>query len=180
MPDTTTPDPVAAYLAEVRERSAAAEPGPWHVEERHGRDYADEGWSQLTVHGGAHPSHEPGDFGVTKGTDDVLVAECYFDVSNQSEAATENAAFIAEAHTDVPHLLAALEAVLARHSKWEIRDGDYGEGLLLYPVCKECCARGGAGQTEECAADHNRAFCWPCATVRDISRELLGEGETGA
>ena len=80
-------------------------------------------------------------------------------------------------HDDIPRLLAALRAVLELHSAWEIREGDDGEGELERMVCRHCCAADGGGQTDDCAVIHMPAECWPCDTIRVISRELKGENE---
>jgi hypothetical protein len=75
---------------------------------------------------------------------------------------------------DVPLLLGAVEAPLKLHARWEIRDNE-GEGELLYPVCRHCCAADGDGQTEECADEHDVLNCYPCPTVRAIAAALAGK-----
>ena len=100
---------------------------------------------------------------------------------------------------DVPRLVAALEAVLARHQPHQIytecghahacdsgaeRDkagvidcGDFVtcDDGYMYSVCRECCIDD--GQTEACADGHHHDPGKPiCATVADLSAALLGEG----
>ena len=57
---------------------------------------------------------------------------------------------------DVPRLLAAIEGVLAEH-----RPEDSGQRIGSEAEWCESCG-----------------YCWPCSTVRAISRALLGEGGT--
>ena len=90
---------------------------------------------------------------------------------------------IAASAVDVPVLLAALEAVLKLHSRWEIRDGDDGEGEFERAVCRHCCAADGGGQTEDCAVIHMADECWPCDTYRAITATLgeeAGDGTSSA
>jgi hypothetical protein len=82
------------------------------------------------------------------------------------EAATAgNAEFIAHARTDVPKLVEALEAVLAKHQKHPgggqgyDADGNYVE---FDEVCQAC------GQYDEYAVP------WPCPTVTAVETALEG------
>jgi hypothetical protein len=75
---------------------------------------------------------------------------------------------------DVERLLTALDRVLELHSRWEIRDGDDGEGELEQAVCRHCCAADGGGQTEDCAVTHMADECWPCPTYRAVTAALTG------
>ena len=117
-----TPDPVAAELAAIRERADAAARGPWELFENHGIDHADEGWSKVYV---------TGEFGQP-------VAVAYETGLLEPDDATENAAFIVAARSDVPRLLAAVEAVLRltqrddgndRHPDRLLRVGEVREAI---------------------------------------------------
>lgn len=90
-------------VAAVRARAEAATPGPWRVVEEHGRDIADEGWSQVTIQSEVGLRDE--------------VAEVIDD-----ERTDENAEFIAAARADVPALLDALAAANAEIARlYELR-----------------------------------------------------------
>jgi hypothetical protein len=125
--DATT-DPVAARLAEIRGLTEGITAAPWEsplpyevthgYEHKNGRHVA--AWIANTDNG---------------------------DQDISDEEAQANAAFIARSRTDVPALLAALEAVLALHRP------DHHK----------------VRQCEFCQSN------WPCRTYRDVRAALLGE-----
>lgn len=65
----------------MRERAGAATPGPWTIREQHGRDIADEGWSDVRV------VSPVGDVAVT-----------YLSNVSESNAANENTEHLAAMH----------------------------------------------------------------------------------
>ncbi len=103
---------------------------------------------------------------------------------NREPTEKEFDALIDGAVHDVPTLVAALEAVLELHSKWQIHDceceyhtAEYEcDSEVMYTVCRECCTSNGY-HTEECASEHIHGPTHPiCPTVAAI-HQALGEGE---
>lgn len=117
--------PLAAALGEIRAREQRATPGPWKAETDRGLDLDGDGWDIQAVNG---PGGEP-----------ILLT--MVDHPNKGDAR-----FAAAARSDVPRLLAAVEAALAEAEKW-----------------KRFAAPGDA--QDECADDLRAA----------ITRALLGE-----
>jgi hypothetical protein len=87
---------LAATLAKWREVEQAATAGPWGTLERHGRDIADEGWSDVRIVGG--PESEP-------------IAVAYLTDILETDSNEADTEFIVTARTALPLLLAALDAV---------------------------------------------------------------------
>ena len=98
-------DPIAGALDEIRKRAEAATKGPWAVAAEHGSDVSGEGWSDERV---IAPSPEGGE----------AVAITYLTDVLEGDPLDENGVFIAHARTDVPRLLAAVDAVLALAGRW--------------------------------------------------------------
>jgi hypothetical protein len=147
------PDNVAADLAAIRSREQAATPGPWWF----GED--DLMWRLHGVHATIPAQCFPG-------SDEVMFPEQVINhqilkAPKKGTTYTEywpgeaDAAFIVAARSDVPRLLAAVEAVLALHHPED-------RGRVL-PCCAFCCTE------DECVA-------WTeCPEREAISRALLGE-----
>lgn len=115
MPDD---DPLSATLAAIRERERKATKGPWKLR---GRDPLVE-TAEVAAEGyvGARlPS---------------VIASLYMSVGKH-EREVANADFIAHARTDVPLLLAAIEAVLKKADDWE---GTRVERLVTRGYAAEC------------------------------------------
>lgn len=126
-------------LARIRAQAGAATEGPWWTNR-----YSDD-WE---VCGEFDDNGNP-----------ALIA---------SEAAEDDAEFIAAARTTVPALVDALEAVLKVH-----RDGGESQGYLdngHYGVIDHCCT--------ECGSHGEYGTPWPCPTVTAITTAL--EGGTNA
>jgi hypothetical protein len=97
-----TGGPAAATLAGWRKITEAATSGPWNVETKHGRDIADEAWSEVRI----------------KAPDGGDIASTYISHLLENYRSEEDEAFIVTARTAMPCLLAALEAAdaaLRRH-----------------------------------------------------------------
>jgi hypothetical protein len=90
MPDT---DPA---LAEWRKITEAATPGPWNAETKHGRDIADEAWSEVRI----------------KAPDGSDIASTYISHLLENYRSEEDETFIVTARTAIPRLLAAVDAAL--------------------------------------------------------------------
>jgi len=121
MPDTT-PDRVAARLAEVRQREQAATPGEWRNEPNTG---AGRVWVQI---GRRRDEADCEPLFNVRALGRNPTAEEY-----RQRAA--DAGFIAHARADVPALLAALEAAMRFHAPKETANG-----TALCPFCS--CAEG--------------------------------------
>lgn len=153
MPDTTqTMDPLAAYLAEVRERGQAATKGPWYNEPSTG---AGRVWVQIGRKRHADADCEP--------LFNVRSIGTPAEDEKQQQAFRQraaDAAFIVGARSDVPRLLAALEAALVLAGEWcNLAD----DGLPASALTED--------------RDWVRATC--ADSLREIiTRELLGKGET--
>lgn len=91
-----TDDTLAERLAAIREHLEAAPAGPYKVDERHGRDIADEGWSEIRVVG---PDGSP-------------LAATYITSIIEPDDADDVTGFLVAARTEMPLLVAAVEAVL--------------------------------------------------------------------
>lgn len=143
-------DPVAAYLAEVRERAEKATPGPW---------WSDQSEDVYRLHGVAFRTPPPFEQVVNKqiakaAKTGTPYAEYWPDAADD--------AFITSARSDVPRLLAAVEAVIALHT-WD----DIGMfGSREVPRCEVCISdRSDYPETWE-------GDLWPCPTLRAIAKAL--------
>ena len=140
-------------LDEIEARANAATQGPWEWHPYMG--------SGATL---AKPNHHFHEVNILKTTDDW-------------PPVAADAEFIAAARTDVPQLVAALRAVLARH-----RPVSYAAtancGLVLYEVCPTCHDKAGVhpcGCWRDEDQIHICAECnktWPCATAEAIETAL--------
>ena len=104
MPDTTeSTDRVAAYLADVREREQAATPGPWWSDQ-------DDGVYRLHGVAGRIPAQDP----IPEQVMNKQIAKAPKQGTPYAEYWPDEAddAFITQARTDLPRLLAAVERVL--------------------------------------------------------------------
>ena len=128
---------IESRLAEIRARVDAASNEPWFAEDRN----LDEPWSTTVVYNVFHNGDTP---------DRDLVAE----------AAYDNAEFIAASRTDLPALLAAVEAVTELHKPVEDYTGR--------PVCDECWGEIDYGEAV--------AIAHPCPTIRAIADALEVQG----
>jgi len=107
---------VPALLAPIRERADKATDGPWTTTPYGPGDHSYDGLWVTSL-------------------DREVIADMTTDLGEDWEAETRaNLAFIAAARTDVPRLLAALDAVLALHQ--EVLPVD--EPLLSMAICDEC------------------------------------------
>lgn len=138
-------DPLAARLAAIREREQAATQGPW---------WSDQDERVYRLHG-VHATIPPQMF---PGTDEVMIPEHVMNhqILKAPKQGTSYAeywpgeaddAFITHARSDVPRLVAAVEAVLELHVPVSDDPG----------FCGEC------------------GHSFPCWTRRKIERELTGE-----
>ena len=127
---------IETRLAEIRARVEAATEGPWFAEDRN----LDEPWSTTVVYNVFHNGDTP---------DRDLVAE----------AAYDNAEFIAASRTDLPALLAAVEAVMELHQP-ELYCNNAGH-TNPDVACPEC--------VEFCTADE---YLYPCPTITALTDAL--------
>jgi hypothetical protein len=128
--DPATPDPVAARLAEIREREQAATAGPWWFDE-------DElMWRLHGVHA-VIPEQMDGLIPEQVMNHQILKAPKSGTRYAEYWPGAADAAFITNARTDVPALLAALETALAALSRHQQTITD-SKGTIcagcLYPV----------------------------------------------
>lgn len=144
-------DPVAARLAQMRDRLADATEGPWS---RHDFGYAGEQEpSSIVVHTGKFDWKAVYD-------GETVVASMGWDAPQDADAE-----FIAHARTDLPDLLGAVQDVLALHQEYKrpyvsrqaTTNGTYIERTHFVPACCAC-------QTE--------SGRWPCPTVTAITARL--------
>lgn len=122
------------YLDAVQTRADEATEGPWEVD-------------------AVEPTVFTADFDMFGGT----IADINYDQLTGGHAPKEDAEFIAAARSDVPHLVAALRAVLGLHQPREVVKGASTAWML--------------GASEECNHCHRE---WPCPTVRAIE-DALGD-----
>ena len=154
---------IESRLAEIRARVEAATEGPWE-------------WL-------AHTTVDGDKWAVFHGESTPALA-----MNNDGWA--PDAEFIAHARTDLPALLAAVEAVMKRHRKmpvyeWcsfdlpsgqechlgddahiELSNGEWGHANIVEAwTCEEC-----LHDTDDYIPD------WPCPTIRDITAALEVQG----
>lgn len=172
--ETETPDPVADYLAEVRTVTDAATKGPWAITEEHGRDIADEAWSDVRITG---PAGEQ-----------IMIAYLTSVLEPGSPSEDADPDFVIAARSFAPRLRAALDAVLALHQP--------GPAVVLGALCRDHrvlrnfsitaaeadrlrdCPRCSATVTLSCGCGHHDVESCPHRVA--ITRELLGkEGSDG-
>lgn len=111
-----TAPPTPERLAEVRARAEAATVGPWE-------------WDA--------PSTEPwpsGDENLHNAANDPVLSSWGYDADG-IDASAEDRAFIAHARTDVPDLLAALDAATERAEKAEAALARVEAALSAHPEC---------------------------------------------
>lgn len=89
-------DDLAAALEQWRMAAAQATPGPWHIDEKHGRDIADEGWSEVRI----------------KDAEGDDVAATFISHLLEPGNSVQDEVFIVAARTAMPRFLAAVEAAL--------------------------------------------------------------------
>jgi hypothetical protein len=148
-------DPLTAELGAIRERVTAATEGPW---------WSDEDDLMYRLHG-VHARTPPYRF---PGTDEVMIPEQVLNhqILKAPKTGTPYAeywpnaaddAFITNARSDVPRLLAAVEAAMSFHAPQEGADGSR--------FCALCsCAAGEAVRS-------------PCPEVQAMTRELTDKEE---
>lgn len=95
--------PDADPLAAIRDYCGAAPAPPWTLREKHGRDIAGEGWSEVVV---------------TDAADRPVVA-AYITGVFEPESGDEATAFLTRARTDLPRLLAVADAALRLAGRWD-------------------------------------------------------------
>jgi hypothetical protein len=108
MPDA--PDPLAAELAKWQAVTDAATKGPWSITENHGRDIADEAWSDIRITG---PAGEQ-----------IMLAYLTGILEPGSPSEDADPDFIIAARSYVPALLGMARAVLKLAARWEAFGGD--------------------------------------------------------
>lgn len=123
----------ADRLAKIQARADKATPGVWKI------------WGMQVM------SDQKG----TSNVDDAVLVSQTFLRNEEASPRTFDAQFIAQAHQDVPALVAALQAVLGLHQP-TAGCGEPG-------ACETCCA-----VCETCRYDY------PCPTVRAVE-DALGE-----
>lgn len=142
-------DQVAAWLAEVKERAEAATAEPWYAEPN---TAAGRVWVAIGRKHFPDADMEPlfnfRSHDRTGNLDNPEAVAAY----RQREA---DAAFVVSARTDVPRLLAAVEAALGHHVPAVIEDA-----RPPFRYCDTC-------------SGHP---AWPCPEVKAIAAALLGEG----
>ena len=137
---------IETRLAKIRARAEAATEGPWMV------NGPGEEWAAIssgphavihayTVHDGDCPGCECGD-----GAAEVALT-------------IEDAEFIAASRTDLPTLLAAVEAVIVLHRLTSVSE-DYYDQSVMRDVCAEC------------------DQYWPCNTLNAITDALDAQDTT--
>ena len=132
---------LTAALAAIRARADAATEGPWEWEGEAGEDRLQFDNSLIAC----------------RGTEDPVLCAWGHDAYG-IDVGKADAEFIAHARTDLPALLAAVEAVLELHDMGEACP-DCGAGPRT--IC-ECGATDCQGCSEE----------WPCPTVRALTAAL--------
>jgi len=100
-------DDFASILSRWRKITDAATPSPWKVEAKHGRDIADEAWSEVRI----------------KAPDGSDIASTYISHLLENYNADEDEELIVTARTAMPRLLAAVEAALKPHHPTIRRQG---------------------------------------------------------
>jgi hypothetical protein len=101
-PIPAAPTALSAILAGWRKITEAATPAPWNAEAKHGRDIADEAWSEVRI----------------KAPDGSDVASTYISHLLENCRSEEDEAFIVTARTAMPVLLAAVERALKLAGEW--------------------------------------------------------------
>lgn len=139
-------------LDEIRTRVEAATEGPWF------REYGD----VITSDEDLRPSEQDADGNGPS----LRICEKAPHLDRRDRQGINNAAFIAHARTDIPKLLAALDAVLDAHREIECFDED-GEptGATACSNCKDHDDESGERVHE----------VWPCFTIQEINRALAGD-----
>jgi hypothetical protein len=99
-----TPDPLAAELAKWQALTDAATKCPWSITEQHGRDIADEEWSDVRITG---PAGEQ-----------IMLAYLTGILEPGSPSEDADPDFVIAARSFVPRLLAAVEAVRTIACGW--------------------------------------------------------------
>lgn len=131
---TSAPDPLAAELAAIRNAADAATPGPWEpVVDDHGR----------------------------KGTEHSVWSETAERYVAEYAGSGDDTAFIAQARTAMPRLVAAVEAALALAAEMENQPEPTGGGDRAF-------------------VSHEQAVLDGLAIRRAISAALTGEGATAS
>jgi hypothetical protein len=161
-------------LAGIKARAEAATPGPWEAM------CSDSGHSKYELDCSVITSDIGDSICDLEGLDRVTLNERYKGEGDR------DAYFIAAARSDLPRLVAAVEAVLDLHGtekRWqphpdceyswdtedEARDEIDGEGdPTFFEVCGHC---GELEMRNDTAADY-RDSIWPCDTVRKITAAL--------
>ena len=147
---------IESRLAEIRARVEAATEGPWRVD----YDNADD-W-EAGIAAGDYPEaivgprnivHEKASDGFRRLLEDKYATANI--VNEICELTTSDATFIAASRTDLPALLAAVQAVMDLHK------------CLTFPD-------DGIGEPTACGHCDNET--WPCPTVQDIAAALEVEG----
>lgn len=182
----TTPEPdksqegdaVAVYLAGIAALEQQATHGPWRAEATHGRDIADEYWSDSRISGaGGKP-----------------VAITYLTSVMETDRTDEDEAFIVAARSAVPRLLGALDIAMQQHrpvpsvrlvpcephKHWrgslcgvpEFGQEFETENLRVRRACPDCEVFD-EPYCRACVDDDRTYQDWPCKPYRDITAELL-------
>lgn len=133
-------------LAEIKARAAAASEGPW---EAHICGGATDGTGTSICEPGTHAN------GVWSQPDQRDIVR-----DETGQFTTADAVLVAHARTDVPDLVAALEAVLDVHQPVDIEPSE--------TICKGC-------STKISTAFYEPTVEWPCPTVQAISTALDGD-----
>ncbi len=110
----------------MRERAQWATPGPWATREEHGRDIADEGWSDVRV---------------TAASGDVAVT--YLSAVIETGPHEDNAAYITGMHPDVGLAVADLLILVAERAE----GNPFGVKGLIWAALKIARALPGAKET---------------------------------
>ena len=150
----TAPD---EFLAPIRERLAAATPGPWFLNDCDGEiivlPESDLVGVARDVNGKISSWGLPISYRPERRILELELDSWDRDEDEQDDQVRDNAEFIAHAPSDTARLLAAIDGVLSLHY---VR----GRNLLGEPVCSECIPL--------------RPF--PCPTVAAVQTALEGQG----
>ena len=148
---TVAGDDLTAELARLSKIEQDATAGPWGTLERHGRDIADEGWSEVHVVGG--PDSEP-------------LAATFISHTLETDNTEADTAFIVESRTAMPRLLAAVEAALKLADDW----GAEARGIFL-----EAARTADAGEVGAASALQSSAADLRAAITTALTGEEAGD-----
>jgi hypothetical protein len=118
------PDPLAAELARMQALTDAATDGPWLITEKHGRDIADEAWSDVRITG--------------PGGEQIMLAYLTGILEPGSPSEDADPDFVIAARSLMPRMLKALRRINALADQWHgDRGNDYSASALYASKLRE-------------------------------------------